>query len=812
MTSSYQSTAFQSSARPVDTFVRQSTVPLIKDDAFSQLTKALSAVNPLLDMKMQDVIEEDVADFSVELAQKGFKQIVDEHKKKYGDKATRQLIGGSVFTQEVFDKTQAQNVATTLKPELLNLYQNKTYAFTQPDGQEVELPISHFSIDTPQYQEFLQDAANLTTQKTEGLKSKYIARYLFPYQQQVLDKINESHIETHNEYKIERHKEQLGKTLFNSWVDYQDGNQGQALQNFQNYIEDSVSLGLSEAVTTKELLKIAKNQAARVFDIEQQSGRNGYNAALRYLDFVGKLKHGPQQKQKDGTVRQRFLADSFGLDILKFKTQLADSYEKIKKIEIEAVQANKEKNFIKFVKEFGDDNASLADLVRANPEDREFIFDQIEIYSDNRDELFDEFNYKVAIGYYGNDSVQMFTDLAKIKVDIGETYTEEDRKNYSKSYDKAFSRAGSKIRNFDTPTQRLHTDALKLLGNKGDMFQEFQDAKYIPLYLELKERVNRRIIDEVDDSKLNEQQREDKFREITSFYFSNIKAIKTGSYEEVGVFDTAEEKIKRIEDQVRDDAIQKLSEDYGLSMENATQIYDEDQVERFTENTVPQGSLNITPEEGETTQVQTENTTDVTTTEPGLIELLREGIGNLFSMDDNEKEQLTTQLSSIRENLDETSVGVVDTILNALSGPPAMAGEMPSVLDEIDITQPFDFNSLYRLALEVGFPPEDAKTAAAVALAESSGRASIDTVKSGLDPNKENEFSLGLWQIDMQDTPGYMVGEERRPLFGIKSNEELYNPLTNAKAAKILYDKKGGKFTDWATFNDGKYKKFLPKN
>ena len=64
----------------------------------------------------------------------------------------------------------------------------------------------------------------------------------------------------------------------------------------------------------------------------------------------------------------------------------------------------------------------------------------------------------------------------------------------------------------------------------------------------------------------------------------------------------------------------------------------------------------------------------------------------------------------------------------------------------------------------------------------------------------------------MQDTPGYMVGEERRPQFGIESNEELYNPLTNAKAAKILYDRRGGKFTDWATFNDGKYKDFLPKN
>lgn len=820
MTSSYQSTAFQSSAKPVDIFVAEPSV-LPKTGA-EELYSALSTVNPALQKfigtRIESAIEDERADMTMEIAKKGFKQITKEHRERYGEEATNQLIGGSVFTQDEFDKRQAQNVGLTLKTDLATLYSNKTFNFTDRNGNEVTKPINHFAIDSPQYQEFIQDAASLTAEKTQGLSNKHLAKEFYPYQQEAIQQITAEHLKANNEYKLERYTNKLQGLMFSNWREYDQGNQEQALKNIQDMIESSVNLGLASKVTPTELLKIAKNQASRIFDIEQSSGGNGYNAANKYLKMIGKLKTGPEQLQKDGTYKQRELSQSFGEDILKFKTKLADSYEKLKKIERERVQANKEKNFIRFVKAFGDDNASLADLTRANPdpEDREFIFDTIEIYSDNRDEAFEEYRYRVGIGYYGNDVTRMFKDLAKIKADIGETFTEEDQKNYDKSYDKAFSRAGSKLRNYDTPTQRLHTDALKLLGNKGDMFQEFQNPKHIPLYLELKERVNRRIIDEVDDSKLNEQQREDKFREITSFYFSNIKAIKTGSYEEVGVFDTAKEKAKRIEDKLRDDAIQKLSEDYGLSVENATQIYDEDQVERFTENTVPQGSFNITPEEGETTQVQTQNTTDTTTdnttTEPGLVELLREGIGNLFSMNDDQTEQLTTQLSSIRKNLDETSVGVVDTILNALSGPPAMAGEMPSVLDEIDITQPFTYNSLYRLALEVGFPPEDAKTAAAIALAESSGRAAIDTVQSGLDPNKENEFSLGLWQIDMQDTPGYMVGKERRPQFGIESNEELYNPLTNAKAAKILYDRRGGKFTDWATFNDGKYKQFLPKN
>ena len=815
MTSSYQSTAFQSSAKPVDIFVAEPSV-LPKTGA-EELYSALATINPALQKfigtRIESAIEDERADMTMEIAKKGFKQITKEHRNKYGEEATNQLIGGSVFTQDEFDKRQAQNVGLNLKTDLATLYSNKTFNFTDRNGNEVTKPINHFAIDSPQYQEFIQDAASLTAEKTQGLSNKHLAKEFYPYQQEAIQQITAEHLKENNKYKLERYTNKLQGLMFRNWREYDQGNQEQALENIQDMIESSVDLGLASKVTPTELLKIAKNQASRIFDIEQSSGGNGYNAANKYLKMIGKLKTGPQELQKDGTYKQRELSESFGEDILKFKTKLADSYEKLKKLEIERVQANKEKNFIRFVKAFGDDNASLADLSRANPEDREFIFETIEIYAGNRDDLFDDFNYRVGIGYYANDRTQMFKDLAKIKADIGETFTDEDRTNYNNSFNIAKSSGASKIRNYDTRIQRMHTDAKQLLGNSGIDLNTFEKKDFIEPYVDLKGRIDRRIIDEViNQPGLTAKQREDTFREIQADYVSSINAIKTGEYKDSGTFDTAKEKAKKIEDQVRDDAIQKLSEDYGLSVENATQIYDEDQVERFTENTVPQGSFNITPEEGETTQVQTENTTDTTTTEPGFLELLREGIGNLFSMDDNQREQLTTQLSSIRENLDETSTGVVDTILNALSGPPAMAGEIPSVLDEIDITQPFTFNSLYRLALEVGFPQEDAKIAAAIALAESSGRAAIDTVQSGLDPNKENEFSLGLWQIDMQDTPGYMVGKERRPQFGIESNEELYNPLTNAKAAKILYDRRGGKFTDWATFNDGKYKKFLPKN
>ena len=79
------------------------------------------------------------------------------------------------------------------------------------------------------------------------------------------------------------------------------------------------------------------------------------------------------------------------------------------------------------------------------------------------------------------------------------------------------------------------------------------------------------------------------------------------------------------------------------------------------------------------------------------------------------------------------------------------------------------------VARRAGIPENMIPTMVAIALAESGGDSGIDTVKSGLDPDKKNEFSLGLWQINMIDRPGFMLEERRRKL-GISKTEQLYDP------------------------------------
>jgi hypothetical protein len=51
------------------------------------------------------------------------------------------------------------------------------------------------------------------------------------------------------------------------------------------------------------------------------------------------------------------------------------------------------------------------------------------------------------------------------------------------------------------------------------------------------------------------------------------------------------------------------------------------------------------------------------------------------------------------------------------------------------------------------------------------------------------------------------MGPDRRKAFGISSNRELLDPLTNAKAAKVIYGWQG--FRAWSVYKNGAYKAFL---
>jgi hypothetical protein len=100
-------------------------------------------------------------------------------------------------------------------------------------------------------------------------------------------------------------------------------------------------------------------------------------------------------------------------------------------------------------------------------------------------------------------------------------------------------------------------------------------------------------------------------------------------------------------------------------------------------------------------------------------------------------------------------------------------------------------------AYGAGFRGENLIKMTAVAMAESSG---IPT-----ETNMERQDrSYGLWQINMKDG----MGPERRRQFGLSSNEDLFDPATNARVAKGLFDERG--FQPWeSTYGKANYQRWL---
>lgn len=115
---------------------------------------------------------------------------------------------------------------------------------------------------------------------------------------------------------------------------------------------------------------------------------------------------------------------------------------------------------------------------------------------------------------------------------------------------------------------------------------------------------------------------------------------------------------------------------------------------------------------------------------------------------------------------------------------------------------------IYQTARNAGFPPETAAKMVAIALKESGGN-------PGAYNGVGEDRSYGLWQINMIDREGYMLGAERRRQFGLTSNDQLLDPATNAKAAFSVWNGDDVNLEKHWYINNGtnkqRYDSFLPR-
>ena len=275
--------SFRPQAAPVDTFVPPVSVAPPTD--LDVLARALKAVNPgleaFLDNKMDEAIEAEKAEgmeLAIEDSVKGFKGITKSIRKKDGDDAARQLIGGSIFADRAYQKTKANILGNNVASKL-----STSYSTTRINDK----PLTAYSFESPEFQGWLEEQKNEVVNQLSDINPTYVNEYFLPKLATGTSAITSNHITKHKEYKFEQLKS-LTAPLVTQVVTIQDPLTAKTLiEGFDTSIND---LGISG----KDLGDINKSIVNALSDEAEAAALAGdEERVVQILDKAGLFPYGP---------------------------------------------------------------------------------------------------------------------------------------------------------------------------------------------------------------------------------------------------------------------------------------------------------------------------------------------------------------------------------------------------------------------------------------------------------------------------------------------------------------------------------------
>ena len=696
MTSSFQSTAFQSSARPVDTFVAPPSVQPKTD--LQELAESLQSINPaiqtFIDSRIKKEIEKEEAEgteLAIEQAATNFKSISKNVKKTDGEDAARQLIGGSIFANRAYQKTKAEILGINLASTLSN-----SYATTQIDGKS----LNSFALDSEQFQTWLSGERSKVVDQLSDINPTYVNKYFLPKLADATATVTSSHIKQHQEYNLEKLKN-LAVPLVKGLIVSDDETDLELISNFEESMNNLGLVTKDRSDLNKTIVNILIDQAEAV----GLSGNGDIDAAEDILDIAKKFPYGV-----DGKLNLTAHPDyqSKVNDLKKSINNYIYEYEKRKDVEQKRKQREET---IQELKRFADTGNAriLTNLMKKYPLDAPKISTAGVALDGTTLERSAQLETNMIAGKYESAKDASLAALQWYQ-DPSTPKTVQNRNRLTQLLDTAES-----VERGDYT--EINKGLTELLGQlKG----EFSGSEFIIS----------------NTGQLNDNGS----RKVTDFYNKAKLELYQYRLSEDGRNATTLDIINKIEE-VKSKYIEEARKLTGVTFESGK----DDDKDGKKEN--------------------------------DMSDIQGDAEAGAFTPSTPEDEARERRLD-LEEDLDK-------------------------ILKGVDKTKKISQPKINEMLLAVGFTPEQAKIMAAVAMAESAGDPMIDTVKSGLDPEKKNEFSIGLFQLNMIDA----FLEERLKLFGIESTDELYDPIVNVIAAKRLYDQQG--FGAWSAYNNDSYKKFL---
>ena len=425
MTNSFQSTAFQPQASPVDTFVQPVSVQ--PKSGIESLAETLAVVNPNIQKFLGTKIDEAVKDerrkgarIAIEESKSGFKDIVKTVRNQDGNDSARQLVGGSIFANDEYDKVKSELLGDTYANRIESLYQSKKYKTTTLDGKEIEVPLSHFSLDSPQAQDFLSEASGIAADITTNIKEDYVLEYFFPKQSKVIEKLVADHVKNHNEYKFNSLSKQSYSIMTSAYTQWKDGDKESAINKINQFVDGKVLLGITQDKQAKffdQLLEYTKSLRAEAFNID------GYQGSLGVLEMMRGIKYGPNGKSIFETHPQ------FGNEMHKQTIDHIKDEEKLEEVLKKKKQEENEQILSQMIEDLGFDNRNInriLDFAVKVGVDRDYVLQKVEIFQPQRIQVLKDLSFDLTEGQYLGQPAAASQDLLRLLNSLGPNFTKSE--------------------------------------------------------------------------------------------------------------------------------------------------------------------------------------------------------------------------------------------------------------------------------------------------------------------------------------------------------------------------------------------------
>ena len=860
MSSSFQSTAYQSFAQPVDTFVEPVKV-LPKTDMMA-LAETLKVINPVLEKFIETKIDERRA----EISEEAMNDALDSSTNDWSDASKyvrdNKLFSGNRLYNKVFKRTKATILGGGLESKFKTEYESATV-----DG----VPLSNFSLDSLEFSDWLNETRTEVINSLGDVDSDTFNKKFFPYLINATTKITDIHEKRHEEFQVEKLKidaSSLAKNIINfqtAGPDSDDVSKNQFLlltASIDQFENDINKLGLSSknrSAINKTILDSLSAEAKRIgFDTGDVDlalsifksadqfpfGPGGKLTLLDHPDYV-EMENKLREDVEDYTDK------SDRRDRAEVKRQKEEALE-LGMLNVAALYtAGKGEEAVALLEELQDANPLLATKLQANAEaldgdtNQKYAILLKRITENNFDTLADARTAAMA----------WFLDPATIKSDLNVNRLNtlmklagtvdkgvltplnslfvryEDQSKLLLTLDPKFvifSQIGKE--------QQLTTVKLNLEAFKNE-FREFKLAnpnadtgQLETKYEELKTKYNNKLLNDLNALLDPSGEQTDNNAEFINQNQSGLEGVATDG-ENNNNTETSDFFGNTSLPSVESRVIAELTRMGGITKENRDELIELVKAEKakmnFT-NIVGKSEADRIIRFLETGQygygfkgeglriyepmrllIDTDNLEASAFTDDDSPTTVEVEEGDTLS---ELADQFGSSVQAIMEannltNPDMIKVGqeLIMPIVEKVNMKEVKDNQIKAlnvILKDTDKTKVIPQSKIEDMLLAVGFEPEIAKIMAAVAMAESAGNPMIDTVKSGLDPQKKKEFSIGLLQINMKDDKDRLLD-----VFDIKSEEELYDPIINVIAAKRLYDEQG--LNAWGAYKNGSYKQFL---